>query len=182
LIRRCAIAVLALGSALAGLAPAAANAYVIGGKRWPTETIRYYAATADYAGDVTRAARIWNRANVGVRFARTSKRSRADVVIGHGGPACAGVTTMGYRSSRSGATVVRLGAGCTTRLVELSAVHELGHVLGLDHERRKCARMNPIFTTAGTPNRCRPHSLGYWLTRPLEPDDVRGARALYQRV
>jgi predicted Zn-dependent protease len=181
LIRRCSITVLAFASALAGLGPAAANAYVIGGKRWPTETIRYYAATADYAGDVTRAARIWNRANVGIRFARTAKRSKADVVIAHGGKPCTGETKMGFNGAHSSATVVHLGAGCHSRLITLTAVHELGHVLGLDHELKRCARMDVAFTWDGTPVRCGDHTLTYWLAHPLMGDDISGARAMYSR-
>jgi hypothetical protein len=58
-------------------------------------------------------------------------------------------------------------------------VHELVHVLGLDHKQRRCARMNPGFDRDGTPNRCRSRALDYWLEHPLTADDLRGIRALY---
>ena len=78
-------------------------------------------------------------------------------------------------------TISRLGAGCSTVFITLTAVHEFGHVLGLDHESTKCARMNWTFSKTGTPIRCRQgHSLSYWLKHPLEPDDIRGGRALYR--
>jgi hypothetical protein len=58
-------------------------------------------------------------------------------------------------------------------------VHEFGHVLGLDHENRRCARMNPEFDNTGTPSSCEEHPLSYWLAHPLTRDDVRGLRAIY---
>jgi hypothetical protein len=177
--RRRAIAPLVIAIAVAGLVPTTAAAYVIGGRAWPTRTIRYYASTSDYATAVVRAAHIWNRAKVGVVFARTAKRSRAGVVIAHGGKPCEGETKMGFNGSRSGPTVLHLGAGCHSQLITLTAVHELGHVLGLDHEQSKCARMDVAFTWDGTPIRCSDHSLTYWLAHPLTGDDIRGARALY---
>jgi hypothetical protein len=77
--------------------------------------------------------------------------------------------------------VVRLGAGCSSGLITLTAVHELGHVLGLDHEGRACARMNSSFDWTGTPGHCTSHTLSYWLAHPLTSDDIRGARALYRK-
>jgi hypothetical protein len=179
--QRRAIAALAVAVAVAGLMPATAAAYVIGGRPWPTTTIRYYASTSDYAAAAVRAARIWNRANVGIRFARTAKRSKADVVIAHGGKPCTGETKMGFNGAHSSATVVHLGAGCHSQLITLTAVHELGHVLGLDHELKKCARMDVAFTWDGTPVRCGDHTLTYWLAHPLTGDDISGARAMYSR-
>jgi hypothetical protein len=72
-----------------------------------------------------------------------------------------------------------LGRGCSKSLVTLTAVHEFGHVLGLDHENRACARMNPSFDDTGTPTHCKERSLAYWLKHPLTSDDLRGLRALY---
>ena len=40
---------------------------------------------------------------------------------------------MGY-GGYGESTVVYLGAGCSSSLISLTATHELGHVLGLDHE------------------------------------------------
>ncbi|HEX4732897.1 MAG TPA: matrixin family metalloprotease [Thermoleophilaceae bacterium] len=173
------VAIAAAGCVLAALLPASAGAYVVGGKPWPATTITYYVAAKAYAGPVNRAARIWNRADVGVEFSRAS-RSQADVVVAYGGPRCAGYSPVGF-GGWDESTVSRLGAGCSKAFITLTAVHELGHVLGLDHEYRKCARMNWTFSKTGTPVRCRQgHSLSYWLEHPLEPDDIRGARALYQ--
>ena len=172
------LAVLSLALAGSVLVPASASAYVVGGNPWPQKTIRYYVAAKSYKTGTNRAARIWNRANVGVRFAASS-RSKADVVVSYGTERCGGLSPMGY-GGRFVGTTVRLGAGCSTSLITLTAAHEFGHVLGLDHENAKCARMNPTFSPAGTPGRCGPNTLSYWLKHPLETDDIAGAKAIYR--
>ena len=157
---------------------APADAYVVGGHRWPGGTITYYVAAKGYSASVGRAARIWSRANVGASFVRTS-RAQADVVVTYGGRRCEGASPMGFGGWRE-LTTMYLGAGCSKSLIVLTAVHEFGHVLGLDHEYAKCARMNPSFSTIGTPTYCAPHSVAYWLRHPLMADDLRGARAIYR--
>jgi Astacin (Peptidase family M12A) len=162
---------------VAGSVPTTASAFVVGGRPWPAATISYFVAAPGYSGAVGRAARAWNRAKVGVRFVRAS-RSSADVIVADGGAPCGGETPVGFGGWRV-STVIQLGAGCNKGFIELTAVHEFGHVLGLDHEPSKCARMNASFTVTGTPSQCRGHSLKYWLAHPLEPDDINGARYLY---
>lgn len=162
--------------ALAAL-PARASAYELLGHRWSTSTITYRVTAPRYSAAVNRAARVWKRADVGVRFRRASG-AEADVVVGYGGARCDGLAQIGYR--RSAPVAVWLGRGCTTRLITLTAVHELGHVLGLDHETRACARMNPSADREGTPRRCGRRSLAAWLARPLTADDLQGARALFR--
>ena len=160
------------------LVPASAGAYAVGGHPWPSARVTYYVAAKAYTKPVNHAARIWNQADVGVTFAR-ARRAEADVIVSYGGPRCAGASPVGFGGFYE-MTVMRLGGGCAKSFITLTAVHEFGHVLGLDHEGTKCARMNWTFSTTGTPVRCaKAHSLAYWLRHPLEPDDLRGARALY---
>lgn len=161
------------------LVPASAGAYAVGGHPWPSARITYYVAAKAYTKPVNRAARIWNDAAVGVTFAQ-ARLAEADVIVARGAPRCAGASPVGFGGFYE-LTVMRLGAGCSRSFITLTAVHEFGHVLGLDHEGRKCARMNWTFSRTGTPVRCRKaHTLAYWLRNPLEPDDLRGARALYR--
>ena len=56
--------------------------------------------------------------------------------------------------------------------------HELGHVLGLDHEDRFCATMNS-YLLDGHPEYCPAAPAGKWICRLLRTDDVRGAVRLY---
>lgn len=163
--------------ALGALAPAA-SAYERVGRPWPGGRITYYTAAEDYRSSVERAARIWNRANVGVKWVKTSRRD-AQVVLSYGGHRCEGAAYAGYIGRRRQSPVA-LGAGCNTSLIVLTAVHEMGHVLGLGHERNRCARMNPDFDGSGTPGRCGFRPLSYWLDHALVGDDLRGARAIYR--
>lgn len=163
--------------ALAATAPVA-GAYERAGRPWPGGTITYHTSARGYSASVDQAAAIWNGAGVGVRFVRTS-RSRAQVLVSYGGRACEGATYAGYLGARR-QSPVDLGRGCDRSLIVLTAVHELGHVMGLGHEGRRCARMNPGFDRSGTPSRCRQQPLDHWLAYPLGADDLRGARAIYR--
>jgi hypothetical protein len=60
----------------------------------------------------------------------------------------------------------------------LVVAHELGHVLGLDHEDRACATMN-AYLVKRSPERCQEAPEGKWICRLLRADDVRGAVSLY---
>lgn len=70
----------------------------------------------------------------------------------------------------------RYGVHLSLGTIERVAVHEFGHILGLGHEHRACAIMQPILDEG-----CGIGRRG-WLglcPDPLEPDDVRGAVSLY---
>src|SRR2546423_7406659 len=159
------------------LSAAPSQAYVIGGRAWPKGTVTYYPQARGYAASVARAARMLSRAGVGVTLRKASSRSAADVAVAYGGMACEGSALVGYE--RVSSDVVYLGRGCSKSLVTLTAVHEFGHVLGLEHENHACARMNPSFDDTGTPTHCKERPLSYWLKHPLTSDDLRGLRALY---
>ena len=173
-------AVLAL---LLALAPAA-EAYRFAGPRWPNETISVANRAPRYEGAVRAAVRAWNRAGVGVRFTRVSDVRRARVVFryargGGGGllgcEGIAGGTGAGYPTpfAPMGVAVIR---SCRSPVLRrLTAAHELGHVLGLGHEDRRCALMNSTGNLrTRLPFLCGPGPL-------IRRDDVRGARALYRR-
>jgi hypothetical protein len=80
------------------------------------------------------------------------------------------------------------GGNPVCRLIDVITVaHELGHVLGLDHENHACAVMNPASMSLTTdqgpwsvaPERCRGLKEGSWFCRVLSKDDLKGAKKLY---
>jgi hypothetical protein len=170
------LALLLVAAAAAAL-PATASAYRISGRAWPEGSIRYHVLDPDLKKPVKRAARIWNARGLSVRFTSSSEES-ARVFIREGQDSCGGAAFVGYPGRRR-VSVVEIHLACGTGIATLAAVHELGHVLGLGHERDECARMNATFGFGGTPDRCNRRSLSYWLDHPVTKDDVRGARALY---
>ena len=168
------LAAAAAVSALAAFAPAA-GAYVAVGPTWPWSVVTYGSEAPAYSDSIDRAARLVNRANIGVRLRRDN--GDPDVTFLYSGSPCDGAAYVGFRRRR--ANTVLLGRGCSRDLITLTAVHELGHVLGLDHEPRACARMNPSFDRTGTPARCARRPLAWWLAHPFTSDDLRGLRGLY---
>jgi Matrixin len=79
------------------------------------------------------------------------------------------------------AAKVGIQSGQDRYTMALVVAHELGHVLGLDHEDRMCATMNS-FLVDGGPRHCREAPDGMWVCRLLRNDDVRGAVKLYGGV
>ena len=71
-----------------------------------------------------------------------------------------------------------LDAATADLTLALIVAHELGHVLGLDHETGVCATMNPTVGNDHT-TLCPTPPSGMWTCRLLQPDDVRGAVKLY---
>ena len=157
--------------------------------RWPGRRIGYYNAARANAGAVRAAVRMWNRSGTRLRFVRRSRR-RAGVEIRYWpSPGCVpgGVTSTSYDRTRGRAVraVVRisrpdpLNAACTRWALTLVTAHELGHALGLDHETRRCALMNPTLANL-SPQDCQPLLPPWqWRCRVLERDDVRGAVRIY---
>ena len=176
---------------LAGVADAGARAsYRRLPFRWRGGRIPYYNAARGNAWAVKRAVRAWNRSGARVRFVAV-RRSRARVVIRYfsaRGCVPAGRTPVSWnpRTGRALRAAVLLSrpdprqAACSRWSIAITAAHELGHVLGLNHETRGCALMNPSSTNI-SPSLCDPRPLPdwRWRCRLLEPDDVRGAVRAY---
>lgn len=166
--RHIAVWVVALVAVAAVAAPA--QGYRLAGHRWPTRTIRYHNATA-YKDAVRAGVQAWNASGARVRFRETT-RGKAGLQIRYSGSGCGGSGSVGRRVNYH--PTVFLGRGCESSSMPLIATHELGHILGLSHEDRRCATMS---SAVGL--RCPRVPLYMWRCRLLEADDVRGAIRIY---
>ena len=168
-------------------APQAHAAFKFAGWRWSSGRIRYYNAARKSRWAVERAVKAWNESGAKVKFVETS-RSRARLVIRYFPTReCVGFAyaqplyDASGRVARAEVVIPRprsTNAFCSRWGQALVVAHELGHVLGLGHEGRRCATMNPA-TTGLAPAGCPSQPEWRWHCRLLEADDVRGAVRLY---
>ncbi len=171
------IAVLAL---LASAEPALA--YKIGGSRWSGRlaTITYFEATPKgYHESIALGAKVWNTSGIPVRFVRVTSRGRARIVITQdaGILPSRGIASIGFQSHNY-IKLIGCQHGCDRFFMGALVAHEMGHVLGLDHEQRRCSVMNGS-ELYGTCKPKRPKAPWLWRCRILQKDDLAGARALY---
>src|SRR5438045_6404927 len=123
------------------LAPVA-DAYRLEGGRWPTTTITYYNEVPAYTWAVDTAAYAWNTSGAHVRFLKSSRRD-AKVLLGVQWFRPGGDARPDIRGGRIYGAKVGIRNGLDRYTMALVVAHELGHVLGLGHETRACATMNP---------------------------------------
>lgn len=175
------VALLCVGAPSAG-----AYTFSSGGARWEVPRIPYYVESAGLRVPVARAAAQWHALGLRVRFVRTTSRRAAFVVVGRRGRGCWGGVTalLGAQEGRFryiARARVGIAPACSPRLTTYVVAHELGHVLGLGHETRRCALMNPSGDRDGISSQCGSRPL-YLRSRDfLRADDGAGALALYRR-
>lgn len=180
--RRLLLLLAACCAALLAAAPATSHAYVIAGNSWARGVVPYHDASP-YKAQVAAAVRAWNTSGARVKFVPVA-RSRAKLLISVGAASrgfCRSANASLGSASRAWVLLPTRTAGCSGRnphTVTLLAAHELGHVLGLGHEDRRCATMNTS-TSGMRPSRCPAQAQWEWRCRILEPDDVAGAVRRY---
>ena len=142
---------------------------------------------------IKKALTVWNHGGIDIKWKLVSGGGADVKVVPYQGFPCGfGLATTNYNpNGRAYQALVQLGTeGNTNRCLYtnvLTAAHEFGHVLGLDHEDGRCAVMNSSSTSffgPGTdpdpawPTQCAPQT-DAWYCRVLSGDDLKGAKKIY---
>lgn len=153
------------------------------GPKVTAPTVRYYTNVPGHLAEVRSAAAAWNRSGAKLRWmpsapSRALVRITIDRRLGDG---VAGLTvSRGRRASifLNPVTIddVADGPNELRYLYTLTAAHEMGHAIGLLHDARRCALMNPSNIRSRCAEPSDPRS--FFRCRILEPDDIAGAVAL----
>ncbi|MFL5981511.1 MAG: matrixin family metalloprotease, partial [Gaiellaceae bacterium] len=130
-----------------------------------------------YSWAVDSAAFAWNSSGARVRFVNTPRRD-AKVLLGIRWFTPAGEAHIDRTAARIYGAKVGIRSGQDRYAMALVIAHELGHVLGLDHENATCATMNSRLVDNHLEH-CAAPPAGTWVCRLLRADDVRGAVRLY---
>ncbi len=162
--------------------------------RWETARVPVWVGTSSLRSPVARAISKWNALHLRVHFTRVAHRGDAFVTVRRTGTRCFGGVTNVFDAHETGffngrhfslhyiaRARVQIAGGCGGDLTTFIVAHELGHVLGLGHETRACALMNPSADSGGASLQCPHLTIGARARNPLRGDDRAGVRALYRR-
>jgi hypothetical protein len=157
-----------------------AHAYKRLSHTFPTRTITYYDGTGGrYSKEIKAAAGAWNKSGSKVRWTKASKsKARVPIIVKNLPVAGLGWYFGNGRGRidlapniKKGQLTKLAGEGVATQVV----VHEMGHVMGLDHETKKCAVMQPSIGLGCK----RPKEIWRFRCRLLEKDDIAGGVKLF---
>ncbi len=162
-------------------------------RAWPKGRITYVDTSLD-PDAVKAAVQVWNSSGLDIRFVKVSSARKARLVIKNTQRVPAGCGTgfgtLGYPGPGRKATVSILhgtdadGQRCAWPGQTLVVAHELGHVLGLEHNMSGCSLMNTSHTNGVAPSLCIGDDIdeakpGRWRCRVLEKVDLRRAKRIY---
>jgi hypothetical protein len=180
---RVVVATAVLLAPVAGTATARANPSV-SRTAWPGDSIGYADLTGStgYHEAVRRAVAAWNSARLGIRFVPAPPSEASLRILSRQG-AClaarAASATSGFQ--RSGATIVL--HSCPYVMRPLLLAHELGRVLGLPNDDRRCSLMNSRGQSDGRsfalPGRCSRWVPPTWIANLVDPASIGTGRAIY---
>lgn len=162
-------------------------------RKWPKGRITYVDKSLD-PDAVKAAVRAWNTSGLDLKFVKVSSARRARLVIKNTkrvpGGCGTGYGTLGYPGPGRKATVSILhgsdadGQKCAWPGQTLVVAHELGHVLGLEHNMSGCSLMNTSHTNGVAPSLCIGDDFeaakpGRWRCRIIEKVDLKRAKRIY---
>ncbi|RYB96135.1 matrixin family metalloprotease [Nocardioides glacieisoli] len=162
-------------------------------RKWPKGRITYVDKSLD-PDAVKAAVRAWNTSGLNVKFVKVSSTRKARLVIKNTKRVPAGCGTgygtLGYPGPGRKATVSILhgsdadGQKCAWPGQTLVVAHELGHVLGLEHNSSGCSLMNTSHTNGVAPSLCVGDDIdevkpGRWRCRLIEKVDLKRAKRIY---
>ena len=170
-----------------------ASSAAAGPRKWPQGRITYVDQTRDPQA-VKLAIRAWNRSGIDIRFVKVASARKARLLIRNSkrvpGGCGTGLATLGYPGpGRKGFVNILHGTdadgqGCAVPGQTLVLAHELGHVIGLEHNMSGCSLMNTSHTNGVAPTLCLDGTAdaakpGRWRCRLMEKVDLTRAKRLY---
>lgn len=176
-----AIACLAI-YAVSLVAATPANAYALNGCKLTSTSTSVYngASISKYVTATNTAKSRWNNESQPVTFTTASSSSSAKVVVtGWNAVDTYYAVTTGTCSSGKWSGTVTItwndtgSYALTTAQLRMVAVHEFGHVLGLDHVTRSCSQTKAVMVQGTTKWSCS------WGNDDPWTDDVNGVNQIY---